>query len=128
MAENSDRLLGEARQLIDSGNKTVTLFLLASIIWWVANLFPHNLSESNSVSIQGRLYRLSDLATRAERACSSTVDNFVNHRHPSLLFDAPSPKVTNCFVKETEFSFTPADRAELQGGPLRALSVIESRP
>ena|SRR5215510_11610008 len=98
MAEANDRYLKEAQDVIGAGNKAFGLFLLAALIWWIANLFPFNLSERAANVLENRLQDFSRLARKADAVCQGAVDKYINQRTESI-FSRGQDKVAKCLAQ-----------------------------
>jgi hypothetical protein len=85
MPGNDDRYLKEALDQITSGNNKFGLIFISALIWWLANLFPYNLSERTTRSLAARLDTLTALGSTADSTCSKAIDTYAGLRADAIL-------------------------------------------
>jgi len=80
LSGDDSRFLEEARARISSGSTIFSLFLLASLVWWVANFFPFDLSERPSRALSARLEERAEKAAETAEACYKEIENYCDTR------------------------------------------------
>jgi hypothetical protein len=91
---HESRFIDEARGLIDGGNRTATLFLLAAVIWCAGNVLPLNLSGHAPGTPAQRLDLLTRKANDAFVSCRGAITkyNTIVIEEPTGRLMCPVPK------------------------------------
>jgi hypothetical protein len=85
---NADRLLNEAREVIASGNKIVSVFLVGAVVWWSGNLLPYDFGGGTPTA---KLAKLQKLTKDSGQECRTLQNKYFSSYFSSVENSCPLP-------------------------------------